>query len=215
MMTDEMTNVCSNCGAYRSDKNVDPEAGIVICPECSHTMPLEFRPLFVVGGPSGAGKSTVLTRLVSYELPVVVMDCDILWEPRHDSPESNYREFFEMWLRIARNIHQSGRPCVLFAGGGAVPHNIEPCVERRYVSDVYYLALIAKDEVLRKRLKARPTWRGSSHDAFIRSHLEYSRWLTTSEEAARYGITIVDTSTDAVETTTAKVADWICAHLGT
>ena len=32
-----------------------------------------------------------------------------------DRPDTQYRDFFETWLRVALNIAQAGRPVVLFA----------------------------------------------------------------------------------------------------
>jgi hypothetical protein len=38
----------------------------------------------------------------------------------------------------ATNISHSGRPVVLLCAGG-IPENVEPCVKRRYFSQVHYL----------------------------------------------------------------------------
>ena len=204
-----MTNVCPACGAYRADKIVDAETETVACPECGGRQPLRLLPLMLVGGPSGAGKSAVLRELVSRNLPVVLLDADALWSPHFDDPGSNYREFFDTWLRIAKNIHQSGRPCVLFGGGAAVPHNITQCVEARYFSRLHYLALIADDEILRARLRARPAWRQTSDEQFARAQIEVAAWLRTSEEATQHAVTLVDTTHEPVAASAARVAEWV------
>ena len=54
---------------------------------------------------------------------------------------------------MCKNIAQWGRPVVLFGAGFGVPHNIEPCVERRYFSSVEYLALVCSDASLAVRLE--------------------------------------------------------------
>ncbi len=209
-----MTNVCPACGAYRADKIVDPQTETIACPECGHRRCLRFLPLLLVGGPSGAGKSAVLLELVTRSLPVVLLDADTIWSPRFDDPGSNYREFFETWLRIARNINQSGRPCVLFGAGAAVPHNIIPCVEARYFARFHYLALVAEDEVLRQRLHARSSWRGSSVDDNVTAQTQFAHWLKSSEESAQHGIVLVDTTDESVTASAGRVAAWISGVLG-
>lgn len=67
---------------------------------------------------------------------------------------------------MAKNISQAGRPIVLFGTGMGVPENIEPCVERRYFSEIHYLALVCDDGVLAQRLRARPAWRGAGDQAY-------------------------------------------------
>src|SRR5262249_87633 len=86
-----------------------------------------------------------------------------------------YREYFELWLRMAKNIGQAGRPAVLVGGGFAVPDNLEPCIERRYFATIHYLALVCDARVLESRLRARPAWRDSL--GTIEQQLEFNRWL--------------------------------------
>src|SRR5512135_1839937 len=105
-----MLNVCFNCGAYRADKVIDPEGPFAICPECNCKHPFRYLPLFMVSGASGVGKSTVCRILTGQLDQVVPMDSDMLWRKEFDEPENKYREYFEMWLRVCKNIAQSGRP---------------------------------------------------------------------------------------------------------
>ena len=107
----------------------------------------------------------------------MLLDADILWCPAFDKPDDGYRDFFEIWLRMAKNIGQSGRPVVLFGAGAGVPENIEPCVERRYFSAVHRLALVCDDDVLVERLRARPQWRNAGTTAFVESQVAFNRWF--------------------------------------
>ena len=142
----------------------------------------------------------------------VLLDVDILWRREFNDPASNYRDFFETWLRVAKNIAQSRRPVVLFGAGFGVPANIEPCVERRYFSTVHYLALTCDDAELRERLRARPEWRGSGAATFVEAQSRFNAWF--KEYAGSPPIDIVDTSGVAPERTAQRVEAWIRETLG-
>ena len=156
-----MFSVCSECGEYRPDQIIDPDGSYAVCPECGHRRRFRSLPLFLVDGASGCGKSAVCQALGGEFDEVVALDSDILWGPEFDQPDDHYREFFETWLRMCKNIGQSGRPVLLFGGGFAVPGNIEACVERRYFSAVHYLALTCDAGLMLRRLRNRSAWRGS------------------------------------------------------
>jgi hypothetical protein len=125
-----MINVCCYCGEYRADKTIDPSGPFAICPLCQHKHRFRQLPLLIISGPSAAGKSTVCQRLLETMKEVVILDSDILWRPEFNTPENNYRDFFETWLRLGKNIVQSGRPLLLL-NAGAIPENVEPCYERQ------------------------------------------------------------------------------------
>ena len=203
-----MFNVCHNCGLYRADKIIDPSGPYAICPECGHKHLFRQLPLLIVSGASGAGKSSVCQALLGKLDTVILLDSDILWRPEFDTPEDHYRDFFETWLRMAKNISQSGRPVVLFGAGMGVPDNIEPCVERRYFSQVHYLALVCDDEVLVQRLKARPAWRGSGKDAFMDANIQFNRWFKTRENN-QPPLALLDTTKVPLERTIGQVKTWI------
>lgn len=203
-----MLNVCNNCGQYRADKIIDPDGPDAICPICRHPHPFRRLPLLTVCGPSGAGKSTVCRLLTGRLDRVLLLDADILWRPEFNTPEDSYRDFFETWLRLGKNINQSGRPLVLL-GAGCIPDNIEPCVERRYFAALHCLALVCDDEILTTRLKQRPRWRASHDEKFVREQVRYNRWLREQSGRPNSSIQILDTTTDPVETTAERVAAWI------
>ncbi|MBU0493327.1 MAG: AAA family ATPase [Chloroflexi bacterium] len=207
-----MIDVCFNCGQYRPDKVIDPAGPAAICPECGHRHPFLQLPLLIVAGASGTGKSTVGHRLLGRLPEVVLLEADILWRPEFDQPETQYRDFFEMWLRVCKNVAQSGRPVVLLCSGG-IPGNLEPRVERRYFSDVHYLALTCDDEELAARLRARPAWRKSGEPACIEEHVRFNRWLKDNAAHTAPAIDLLDTSGVPIEETTERVLAWIRAKL--
>ena len=210
-----MINVCTNCGEYRADKTIDPRGPHAICPVCEHAHPFLQLPLLIVSGASGAGKTTMCRKLGTKKYQdAVLLDSDILWRPEFDKPEDGYRDFFETWLRVCKNISQSGRPVVLFGAGMGVPDNMEPCVERRYFSALHYLALVCDDELLAERLRGRGEWRQSSDPAYIAEHTRFNHWFKENAGGTEPSIDLLDTTGVPVEDTTAQVVAWIRRKMG-
>lgn len=203
-----MFNVCHQCGLYRADKLIDPSRPYAICPECGHKHPFRQLPLLMVSGASGAGKSSVCNALLGKLDEAIQLDSDILWRAEFNHPEKHYRDFFETWLRLAKNISQSGMSVVIFGAGTGVPDNIEPCVERRYFSDIHYLALVCDDELLAGRLRARPAWRGCDEPGYIESHIRFNRWFKQAPENG-LPISLIDTTSVPLERTVEQVKNWI------
>jgi hypothetical protein len=137
----------------------------------------------------------------------VLLDSDILWRPEFNTPDTDYRDFFELWLRVCKNISQSGRPVVLFGAGVGVPENIENRIERRYFSKVHYLALVCSDETLSERLQQRPVWRGTREPAYIEEHTRFNRWFKAYD--SQPVIRQIDTTDVHLEETALQVAAWI------
>ncbi len=209
-----MFNTCYNCGMYRVDKVVIPEGPYAVCPECGYRHPFRWLPLLIVSGASGVGKSTVCRALVGKMTQVVLLDSDILWRAEFNRPEKNYRDYFELWLRVCKNIAQSGRPVVLFGAGAGVPENIEPCLERRYFSGVCYLALTCSPEVQAARLRQRPSWRNSADPEYIDRHIQFNRWFVENAQKVTPPIDLLDTTVSTVEETCDRLAQWIRARSG-
>jgi hypothetical protein len=193
---------------YRAAKIIDPGGPYAVCPECGHKHRFLQLPLFIVSGASGAGKSTVCHHLLGQLSQVVLLDSDILWRPEFNTPETNYRDFFETWLRVCKNICQSGRPVVLFGAGVGVPENLEPCVERRYFSTVEYLGLVCADDVLAERLQHRPSWRGTREPAYIEAHTRFNQWFK-AHGSTQSAIKLVDTTDVSIDKTAVQVVQWI------
>ncbi len=166
-------------------------------------------PLLVVSGASGAGKTAVYQILLGKVNAVVMLEGDLIWRPEFDKPETKYREFFETWLRICRDISQSGRPVVMFNAGMGVPENIEPCVGRQYFSRVHYLALVCDDDVLADRLRQRPDRRSCSDPEYIKGQIEFNQWFKNEGPNVEPPIELIDNTTSIVEETAKQVASWI------
>lgn len=208
-----MINTCRRCGAFHADKRIDPTGPFAICPACGERHRFRQLPLLLVCGPSGGGKTAVLDALLGKLTAAVLLEGDLLWRDSFNSPDDNFRDFFETWLRLAKNINQSGRPAVLF-NAGAIPPNIEPCIERRYFDNSHYLALVCDDDALVQRLRARPAWRATDDEAFIAAQLAFNHWLKAEGPAANPAISLLDTTRAGRAETAAAVAAWIGDRLG-
>jgi AAA domain-containing protein len=207
-----MMNICFQCGIYRADKIIDPDGPVAICPECGYRHRFARLPLLIVSGASGAGKSTVCRILLGRLPQVVILDSDILWRSEFNSPEYGSPDFIDTWLRVCKNISQSGRPVVLFGAGVGVPDYIEPRVERRYFATVHYHALVCDDNALAERLRRRPKWRGSGEPAYIKEHQQFNQWFKTYS-SAQPPIRLLDTTDLDAETAANRVELWINENL--
>src|SRR3712207_8516150 len=149
-----MMNVCTACGL----SHVEPlagEGGVLVGSACGERRrELKRLPLMLVGGPAGAGKSTACALLLGELTEAVLMESDLLWRKEFNTPEDGYNEYTRLWLRLAANISQSGRPVVLFGAGFAVPHGVEPLPERALFSAVHYLGLTCEDDLLASHPRA-------------------------------------------------------------
>ena len=202
-----MFNVCPNCGEYHPDKRIVPEGAYAVCPSCNYHHKFIRLPLFVLTGASGAGKTTTCLALADKAQDFVVMESDILWRDEFNQPATDHRNYRETWLRVCKNISQAGKPVVLCGAG--VPAQFEQCVERRYFSNIHYLALTCEDEILATRLRNRPAWRGSSKDEYIQEHTAFNRWLINNAQSTQPPMTLLDTSEITVSESVEGVERWI------
>ncbi len=105
--------------------------------------------------------------------------------------------------------HITVRPVVLFGAGLGVPENIEPCIERRYFSKIFYLSLYCSDNELENRLKNRPQWRNSQSIEFIEKQKEFNNWFKEYGKERTPEIDLIDTTNIKLEESVEKVKNWI------
>jgi hypothetical protein len=198
-----MFNVCPSCGMYSVDKEVVAGPGwqaSAVCGQCGYAHPFLRLPLWVVTGASGTGKTTLALEASRPDRTFVHLESDILWRSEFNHP---IREFREVWLRLVKNIHQAGRPVILY--GSAAPQDLEICLERRYIDRIHYLALVCPAGVLEERLRSRPGWRMAGSDAFLQDMQVFNQWLMSS----RYpDMVTLDTSLDGPGDTAQAVLRW-------
>jgi predicted kinase len=202
-----MFNICPECGEYSEEKAIDASGPFAICPFCGYAQRFARLPLFIVTGASGSGKSTLGLALVARPHECVVMEGDILWRPEYDTPQDGYRTYRTLWLRLANNISQSGKPVVLV--GSAIPAQFEVCSERRYFDALHYLALIADDDVLEQRLRARPAWRQSASSDVLATMKSFNHWLREHASTTTPPMSLLDTSHLSIEESVSHASAWI------
>lgn len=170
-------------------------------------------PLLIVSGASGAGKTAVYQSLLGKINEVVMLEGDLIWRPEFDKPETHYREFFETWVKICRDISQSGRPVVMFNAGMGVPENIEPCEGREYFSQVRYMALVCGDNILAERLRQRPERRTCGDPEYIKEQIEFNQWLKNEGPKVDPPVELIDNTNITLEETAKQVASWIRSRI--
>jgi broad-specificity NMP kinase/DNA-directed RNA polymerase subunit RPC12/RpoP len=199
-----MFYVCERCGAWSDQVVVEEDEHI--CSECGHRRRFRRLPLFAVSGASGAGKTALANRLLAALPESVVLEQDLLWRNEYAESADEATAFRRTWLRVAMNIAQGGRSLVLL--GTVLPEPYETQPERRFFSDIHYLALVCQDEELERRLRARPAWRGWD-DAKVRRMLDLNQWLLANGRETTPPIALLDTTNDPVEETVRSVVAWV------
>lgn len=204
-----MFNVCPGCGEYSVNKTIDREKSLAICKTCRHAHRFRMTPLLIVTGASGTGKTTVALEIAPTMQDCVCMESDILWSDEFNKPEDDYSQYRNLWLRVAKNIAQSGRPLVLF--GTSTPGQFEKCDESRYFSGISYLAFVCNEATLKQRLQRRPGWRKSGTDEVLERMVGFNEWLINNADAT--GMTLLDTSDMTLAESTEATRDWISEKL--
>jgi hypothetical protein len=202
-----MFNTCPGCGEWEVEKAIDEHGPFAVCSVCGHRQSFLLLPLYRVVGASASGKSTICRVLMGRVTSHVVLEADVLWRAEFDTPSDEYRAFTDAWLRLVKNIAQSGRPVALFGGG--VPGQIERSPERRYVGHVHYLALVCDDTSLIARLQERLAWRRSAQPEIIERELRYNGWLQENAALTDPPMTLLDTSATPLDECAERVERWL------
>lgn len=194
---------CQSCDQPTA---MEPDGDRARCPACGWVDETARRaPVFVVTGASGAGKTALagpLARALAGRC--VTFDGDWLLDSAgalSAGREPSWPAFRDAWLAVAHGVAQSGLPTVLLAP--FLPEQLEGLPARRWVGPVHYLLLDCPDDVLRRRIEARPTWRKGD----LAGQLAFARWLRANLPDQ------VDTGRATPEEAAAEVADWITARL--
>lgn len=204
-----MFNVCPGCGEYSVDKTIDRANSMAVCKQCGHRHPFKLTQLMIVTGASGTGKTAVALELTPTLQECVCMESDILWSDEFNKPEDDYSQYRNLWLRVAKNVAQSGRPVVLF--GTSTPGQFEKCEESRYFSGISYLAFVCDELRLKERLRSRPGWRKSGSEEVLERMIGFNKWLI--DNAAANEMTLLDTSEMTLAESAEATKAWITSQI--
>jgi predicted ABC-type ATPase len=186
------------CQACDTAQLMEPSADAAACAACGRTDPLARRAdLFVVTGASGAGKTTVFEPLLA-ELAgrCMVFDVDWLIDPlSRQAGGVDWVAFRDAWLHVAHGVAQNGLPTMLL--GPFIPEHLAGLPGRRWVADIHFVTLDCDDDERRRRIEARPAWRGRDID----EQVEFGRWL-------RDNLPTVDTGSCSPADTARAIASW-------
>ena len=165
------------------------------------------QPLFIITGASCVGKSTICNELFKKESAYIVMESDLLWHEIYDTPEDNYYAYRQLWMRVCGAISQGGKPVVLC--GCNTPEQMESLPQRKWFLNVYYLAFIAEEKVLKERLKKREVY----DEKWILSSLHFNRWLKDNAHLTQPKIDVLDISDLTLSQCVQYVDQWIMCKI--
>lgn len=166
--------------------------------------PTKRNKLFVITGASCIGKTTACEILFKNETDYIVMGGDLLWSDVYNTPADNYRAYRELWLRVCSNISQIGMPVVFC--GCATPEQFEVCNARKYFSEIIYIAIVADENELIKRMKY---GRNVTDENWIKSSVHFNEWLKNNATKTTPNILLVDNTHIGIEETAKKIDELI------
>lgn len=170
--------------------------------------PTNKQPLFIITGASCVGKSTTCNILFQQEKDYIVMERDLLWNEIYNKPDDNYNDYCRLWMRVAANIAQIGKPVVLC--GCAIPEQFETQLERDYFTEIYYLAIVCDDNSIEQRICVE---RKVTDKNWIKSSKDFNAWLRNNAEKTKPNITLLDNSNITIEETAKRIDDWIRSNI--
>ena len=169
--------------------------------------PTRRLPLFLVTGASCVGKSTACEILFQRERDYLVLESDLLWEERWNTPETLYAPYRSLWMGLCAHIAQGGRPVVLC--GCCVPEQLESRPERKLFSSLHYLALVCEEGALGERIARRQV----TDPAAVQSTRDFNRWLRANGGTTNPPMSLLDTTSLTPEETAERIHQWILKEL--
>lgn len=197
-----MYNRCRKCGSFSTEKTVGDR--FVECPICGYKEPFKKLPLFCLTGASGIGKTTAGLELAACYDNVITLEGDMVWIPEIDNtPETDYRKFRERILRMAKNVAQGGKPTLIT--GCTVPGQYEICDERKFIGNIYYIAVVCEEDILAQRLFNRD----HCSQEFIDSQKQFNHWFGENYDKYEPNIILVDNTHCEITETAKKIMEII------
>ena len=167
-------------------------------------------PLFIITGASGVGKSTISEILFQKEEKYIVLESDILWNDLYNTPDDDYKDYRELWLKLCSNISQIGLPVVLC--GCAVPKQFENCYHRSSFSTIHYMTLVCDNMILEQQMVE---GRGINDPNWIKGAKEFNQWLKENAKMTKPQMELLDITDLEPEESATIIDKWISNILTT
>ena len=163
--------------------------------------------LFIITGTCGAGKSTMKDAISARLDPTryACVDSDETglnwWDYAGTEREGQYgADTLTEAFRIADGRNLIFVTCM-------APHDyITKATVPEELAATFYIALWARDQVIDRRLRARPKERGFTTDEAIRPHIEYNQWI--GRNRGKYQL-LIDTENQTPDETAEMITAFI------
>jgi broad-specificity NMP kinase len=203
-----MIGICPKCGNHEWNKQISEDKKNIICQQCGYQWKFKSMPLFVLTGCSGVGKTTTAQELIQRDIDFIVMDADFLYNIMPHETEEDNKNWVEQILSLSKNIMQGGKP-LLWTMAGALNY-FENTYNRRFFTEIHYLALVCNSEDLEKRMRE---GRHITDSNWINSSIDYNRWFIEKGIVSNQKIDTYDITGKSVSEVADYVTQWIEARL--
>jgi broad-specificity NMP kinase len=203
-----MIGICPKCGNYEWNKQISEDKKHILCKQCGHQWNFKAYPLFILTGCSGVGKTTTAQELMQRDTPCIVMDADILYNIMPHETDEDYKNWVEQIMSFSKNQMQSGKP-LLWTMAGALD-NFENTYNRRFFTEIHYLALVCNSEVLEKRMRE---GRHITDENWIKSSIDYNRWFMETGIISDKRVDTYDITGKSVSEVADYVIQWVTERL--
>lgn len=199
-----MIGICPKCGNYEWDKQISEDKKHIICSGCGHEWNFKAMPLFILTGCSGVGKTTTAQELMQRDTDFIVMDADFLYNIMPHETEEDYKNWVEQIMSLSKNIMQGGKP-ILWTIAGALD-KFEDTYNRRFFTDIHYLALVCNPMDLEKRMREE---RHITDLSWINSSIDYNNWFMETGIVSNQKIDTYDITGKSVSDVADYVTYWV------
>ena len=119
----------------------------------------------------------------------------------------DWEKMRNIWLRVARNIAQSGRMTIIC--GSMMPWDLEKCVDFPFFKHVYYLNLHCNEETREQRLRER-NW----SEEMIQDHKEFAKaLLDIADKDFNPAMPTIDTTDTDVTLVASQIKEWVLRYV--
>lgn len=199
-----MVGICSKCGSWEWDKQVTEDKNHIECQQCGHQWKFKSMPLFVLTGCSGVGKTTTAQELLQRDTNFIVMDADFFYNLVPHDTDEDCKNWVEQILSLSKNVMQGGKP-LLWTMAGAL-ENFEIAYNRRFFTEIYFLALVCDSESLEKRMRE---GRHITDSNWIKGSVDYNRWFIENGTVSNKRVDTYDITGKTVSEVADYVAQWV------